>query len=78
MFIFVDCKYLPMGQFNDKTCKRILRTMEEKNFRRSDLAAGLGITYNQCCNLLTGRCMLNVDKINTIADILDVPIVSLL
>lgn len=67
-----------MGEYNDTVCDNILEVMREKGFRRHDIALGLGVTYNQMCNLLNGRCKIDVDKLNIISDILEVPICSLL
>lgn len=67
-----------MGQYNDTVCENILEMMKEKGFRRHDIAIGLGVSYNQMCNLLNGRCKIDLDKLDIISDILEVPIQSLL
>ena len=74
MFIFAPL----MAEYNNKVCTNILEAMAEKGFRRQDMAYGLGVTYNQMCNLLNGRCKMDVDKLNTISELLEVPIQSLL
>jgi len=67
-----------MAEYNDIVCENILRVMSEKGYRRQDIANALGVTYDQVCNLLNGRCKLDLDKLSIISGILGVPIQSLL
>ena len=67
-----------MGDYNKLVCESILREMRGKNIRRQDLSNALGVSYDQVCNLLNGRCKIDIDKLYTIANVLDVPVESLL
>ena len=67
-----------MESFNEIACRNILAEMRSKKLSRREMAEAMKITYNQMCNLLNHRCALSIDRLYEIANILDVPVSSLL
>ena len=67
-----------MGTQNELICQKIIQEMKSQGVTRRDMARSLDLTYNQMCNILNKRCSLTIDRLYDIANILDIPVSSLM